>query len=224
MNVEIRSATATDVPALAELRRAIAFEDPEPASELRDDFDHAFDEIVTAGIASGRWTVWVAEAEGKIVCHAYVGLIEKIPLPTRENRWIGYVTNVYTRPEHRGRGVGAALLDRVTSWAAERDVELLVVFGPTRRASASTSVPASRAGGTRSFGSAHGRADSALGGGTSRARRRKAGRRTRDDDRGSRVPDAARRRGRARDGGRRACRRRDPGDDRRARRAHPGRS
>jgi GNAT superfamily N-acetyltransferase len=128
MEIAIRLATVADMPVLAELRRELTFEDPEPAVELRSDFARIFDEVVGAGIASGRWTVWVGEADGRIASHVYVGLIEKIPRPTREARWIGYVTNVYTRPEHRGRGIGAALLDRVTSWAAEKDVELLVVW------------------------------------------------------------------------------------------------
>jgi GNAT superfamily N-acetyltransferase len=110
------------------MRRAFTFEDPAPSATARGDFETAFDETVGAGIASGRWTVWLAEAESEIVSHVYVGLLEKIPRPTREHRWIGYVTNVYTRPEQRGKGVGAALLERVTSWAAENDVELLVVW------------------------------------------------------------------------------------------------
>jgi GNAT superfamily N-acetyltransferase len=123
-----RTATAADLPALAAMRRTFTFEDPEPSATPRDDFEQAFEEIVGEGIASGRWTIWLAEADGEIVSHVYVGLIEKIPRPTRENRWIGYVTNVYTRPEQRGRGVGAALLEQVTSWASHVDVELLVVW------------------------------------------------------------------------------------------------
>jgi GNAT superfamily N-acetyltransferase len=128
VNVSIRLATVADVPVLAELRHAFTFEDPAQPVELRDDFEGAFAEIVGAGITSGRWTVWVAEADGEIVSHIFVGLIDKIPRPIRQDRWLGYVTNVYTRPEHRGRGVGAALLDRVTTWAAEQHVELLLVW------------------------------------------------------------------------------------------------
>lgn len=128
MTAAIRTATAADLPALAAMRRMFTFEDPEASATPRDDFEQAFEEIVGAGIASGRWTVWLAEADGEIVSHVYVGLIEKIPRPTRENRSIGYVTNVYTRPEQRGRGVGAALLARVTSWATREDVELLFVW------------------------------------------------------------------------------------------------
>lgn len=123
-----RTATAADLATLAAMRRTFTFEDPVQPVIARVAFEEAFEQIVGGGIASGRWTVWLAEGEGEIVSHVFVGLIDKIPRPTREHRWIGYVTNVYTRPKHRGQGVGAALLEGVTSWAAERDVELLVVW------------------------------------------------------------------------------------------------
>lgn len=126
--VAFRTATADDLLTLAAMRRAFTFEDPAPQPISRADFEAAFQQTVGAGIASGRWTVWLAEVEGEIVSHVYIGLIEKIPRPTREHRWIGYVTNVYTRPEHRGQSVGTALLERVTYWATQEDVELLVVW------------------------------------------------------------------------------------------------
>jgi RimJ/RimL family protein N-acetyltransferase len=128
MTADIRTATAADLPALAALRRTFTFEDPEPFATLRPDFEQAFLKIVGDGIASGRWTIWLAEADGEIVSHVYIGLIDKIPRPTRGSRWLGYMTNVYTRPEQRGRGIGAAVLQQVTAWAVEHDVELLVVW------------------------------------------------------------------------------------------------
>ena len=128
LKIVFRTATASDLSSLAAMRHAFTFEDHAPPATSRADFGTAFEETVGTGIASGRWTVWLAETGNEIVSHVYVGLIEKIPRPTREHRWIGYVTNVYTRPEHRGQGVGTALLERVTAWAAERDVELLVVW------------------------------------------------------------------------------------------------
>jgi GNAT superfamily N-acetyltransferase len=128
VNTTFRTATAVDLPALAAMRRKFTFEDPEPSATPHDDFEQAFEEIVGEGIASGRWTIWLAEVDGEIVSHVFIGLIDKIPRPIGASRWLGYVTNVYTRPEQRGRGVGAALLERVTSWAADEDVELLIVW------------------------------------------------------------------------------------------------
>lgn len=113
---------------LAALRHAFTFEDSIEGDVLRDDFEEAFARVVADGIESGRWVVWVAELDSAIVSHAFVGTIEKIPRPISGHKAIGYLTNVYTRPEFRNRGVGRRLLDAVTAWAQESDVELLAVW------------------------------------------------------------------------------------------------
>ena len=127
MDPTIRRATSRDLPALARLRREFTLEDG-PIASPREDFDSAFTEIVGGGLVDGRWVVWVAEVDGEIVSHAFVGVVDKIPRPTPGNRWLGYLTNVYTRPAHRNRGLGGLVLDAVRSWALEEDVELLVVW------------------------------------------------------------------------------------------------
>ncbi|MBA3376851.1 MAG: GNAT family N-acetyltransferase [Actinobacteria bacterium] len=123
----IRKATERDVATLARLRREFTLEDG-PISCPLEDFDHAFDEIVGRGLSDGRWTVWVADVEGEIVSHAFIGLIDKIPRPSRQHRWLGYLTNVYTKPAFRDRGLGGRVLDAATAWARDENIELLVVW------------------------------------------------------------------------------------------------
>ena len=125
---DVRPATVVDVPALAELRRDFTFEDPPDGAVGRDDFDEAFVRLVSDGIEAGRWVVWVAEVDGEIVSNAFVGVIDKIPRPIAELPAIGYLTNVFTRPEFRGQGLGSRVLDAVTAWARDSDIELLVVW------------------------------------------------------------------------------------------------
>lgn len=126
--VVIRRATVADVMELTALRRAWTFEDSTDPGDLRADFETAFSRIVSDGIESGQWVVWVGELEGAIVSFAFVGTIEKIPRPIAEHRAIGYLTNVYTRPDLRDRGIGGRVLEAVTAWARESDVELLIVW------------------------------------------------------------------------------------------------
>jgi GNAT superfamily N-acetyltransferase len=76
--------------------------------------------------------VWVAELDGAILSHVFVGVIEKIPRPTPDHKTIGYLTNVYARPEFRDRGIGGRVLDAVTAWARQTDVELLAVWPRAR--------------------------------------------------------------------------------------------
>lgn len=123
----IRRATERDVATLARLRREFTLENG-PIPSPREDFDSAFEKIVSSGLNDGRWTVWIADVEGEIVSHAFIGLIDKIPRPSREHRWLGYLTNVYTKPAFRSRGLGGLVLEAAKEWAVEEDVEFLVVW------------------------------------------------------------------------------------------------
>jgi GNAT superfamily N-acetyltransferase len=70
----------------------------------------------------------VAECQNRIVSHAYVGLVEKIPRPDPGPRYLGYLTNVYTRPAYRSRGIGVRVVSWLQEWAHENHVELLVIW------------------------------------------------------------------------------------------------
>jgi ribosomal protein S18 acetylase RimI-like enzyme len=122
----IRQARPTDVDELAALRREFTFE--EGAGDERPDYETEFRAFLTEALERSSWQVWVAELGGHIVAHVYVALVDKVPRPIREHRRIAYLTNVYTRPECRGRGIGGRLLDRAQEAAREADVELMLVW------------------------------------------------------------------------------------------------
>jgi GNAT superfamily N-acetyltransferase len=126
-DVVIRQATPDDLVELAELRREFTYEDT-PPGEPRADYGDAFTAIVGGGLRDGSWICWVAEVSCWIVAHAFVAVVQKIPRPVEGPRSIGYLTNVYTRPSFRGKGLGGELLDAVTSWAQATGIELLVVW------------------------------------------------------------------------------------------------
>ena len=130
----IRRATERDVATLARLRREFTLEDG-PIPSPREDFDAAFEEIVRTGLNDGRWTVWVADVDGEIVSHAFIGLVDKIPRPTPGQRWLGYLTNVYTKPAFRSRGLGGLVLEAAKDWALDENIELLVVWPSEESAS-----------------------------------------------------------------------------------------
>jgi len=127
MTCSIRLATSRDSAALVEMRRAFTLED-EPLGGLRPDYEADMRPFFEEGLDSGRWKVWIAEADGEVVSHVYLALVDKVPRPTRINRSIGYMTNVYTRPADRGTGIGAELLNAVTDWTQSNDVELICVW------------------------------------------------------------------------------------------------
>jgi ribosomal protein S18 acetylase RimI-like enzyme len=125
-HVEIRPATSDDIEQLVELRRRFTFEDGR--GDERPEFEDECRSFLDEAIATGRWRIWVACVGPQIVSHLFVALIDKVPRPTRENRRIAYLTNVYTVPEYRNRGIGARLLVAAQADAASHDVELIVVW------------------------------------------------------------------------------------------------
>lgn len=103
-------------------------EHEEPLSQTFDEFSGRFDSFLREALASGRWFVWVAEADKEIVSHIYVFVVPKVPRPSMASDAWGYVTNVYSEDSHRGHGVGSRLLQAVIEWALEQRLELLIVW------------------------------------------------------------------------------------------------
>ena len=126
---EIRLARPRDIDELVEMRSDFTFEGFEPAAAtVRPGFEEDCRAFLADAIAGGRWHIWVAEIERRLVSHAFVALVDKVPRPIRENARIAYLTNVYTRPAFRGRGIGAAVVRRAQEAAQEVDVELMIVW------------------------------------------------------------------------------------------------
>jgi GNAT superfamily N-acetyltransferase len=126
--MEFRLATPDDVPALAAMRWDFRAEGGEVPIESPTAFAARYAAFVRAGLAAGQWAYWVAEdTPGTLVAHMAIGVIRSVPRPGRQSDQWGYLTDCYTRPAYRGRGVGAALLARVQAWAVGQDLELLLV-------------------------------------------------------------------------------------------------
>ena len=76
--------------------------------------------------AASNWRCWVAEEGGAIGGHLWLQLIEKVPNPAPERELHGYITNVYVRPELRGAGVGAGLLEAALAFCGDAGVEIRI--------------------------------------------------------------------------------------------------
>jgi GNAT superfamily N-acetyltransferase len=125
--VIVRRATSADVPELVRLRREFHLEDG-GRDELGTAFDAECKAFLGRALGDERWAIWVAEADGDVVAHVYVELVEKVPKPVRTPRRWGYVNNVYAQPERRGSGIGGELLEAVMRWAVDASLEFLIVW------------------------------------------------------------------------------------------------
>jgi len=124
----VRRAELGDVDELVRMRADFTFEDHAPTLPTNPGYEDECRAFLEDAIAGARWQIWVAELDGSVVSHAFVALVDKVPRPIYTSRRIAYLTNVYTRPEHRSRGIGAAVLLRAQEAARDGDVELIIVW------------------------------------------------------------------------------------------------
>jgi GNAT superfamily N-acetyltransferase len=122
-----RTATEKDFLQLARLRWDFRQESGEEIAVV------GFDEFIEIGIAffhsqAENYVYWIAETQGEIVSHIFVSKIALVPRPCRLEDAFAYLTNTYTKPRFRGKGIGAKLLERVIDWAKAEDLELLLVY------------------------------------------------------------------------------------------------
>lgn len=126
MAVTVRRAEPGDAPELARLRWEFRPE-AQPDQEL-DEFSPEFEEWLSGALASD-WVAAVADqGNGTLVGCMFLRSVGKVPNPGAPDRAWGYVTNSYVAPAHRGRGVGARLLDVLVARAREWGHEFLIVW------------------------------------------------------------------------------------------------
>ena len=80
----------------------------------------------------GETLHWLAEEGGSVIGVMTVRIVLKEPSPRRGASVWGYLTNAYTLPKNRNRGVGARILDAARDWAVDAGLELLIVW-PSER-------------------------------------------------------------------------------------------
>ncbi|WP_246281105.1 GNAT family N-acetyltransferase [Saccharibacillus qingshengii] len=127
----MRTARTDDIGQLAEMRYDSTIENhPELTitDEQQRDYTDEMHEFLEEAIGSEHWVVWLAEYGEEIVGHVYLEMVRKVPRPGRTTKPFIYMTNVYTRPQHRGLGIGSRLAQVVEQWARELDHDFIMVW------------------------------------------------------------------------------------------------
>lgn len=127
--MKIRLAEAKDLKQLIKMRWNFTIEDDESKrNESFDEFETECQGFLEHALKSRQWFIWVVEENGKIVSHIYIELIQKVPRPGRITHPFAYMTNVYTVPEYRNKGIGSKLLRTINHWIKENNYEFVIVW------------------------------------------------------------------------------------------------
>ncbi|MGY0694572.1 GNAT family N-acetyltransferase [Virgibacillus sp. FSP13] len=127
--MNIRLAETKDIKQLIKMRWDFTVEfDESKGDELYDGFEKECQSFLENALNSHQWFIWVAEENENIVSHIYIELIQKVPRPGRITYPFAYMTNVYTVPEYRNKGVGGKVLNLINKWIKENNYEFVIVW------------------------------------------------------------------------------------------------
>ncbi|HEY2164537.1 MAG TPA: GNAT family N-acetyltransferase [Gemmatimonadaceae bacterium] len=130
--VRVRRALPRDADALAELRYAFRLE-RRPATESPEAFTARCSNWMRPRLrGDSRWTVWLAERDGRIVGNLWLQIIEKIPNPGPESELHAYISNFFIDPAERNSGVGTKILSAAVAHCRAHHVDTVLLW-PTQR-------------------------------------------------------------------------------------------
>lgn len=123
--MQYRIATSDDLDALADLRWTFIQEDggkvTASISEFRNIFRHWSEQHPNC-------YHFVAEENGNITSMMSLFITDPLPRPIKNNPAWGYLTNTYTIPTERNKGVASGLLQFVKDWILQRGLETVIVW------------------------------------------------------------------------------------------------
>jgi GNAT superfamily N-acetyltransferase len=117
---KIRLATLDDVDALVSLR--LVFLEEVGSVRSGDDCGElgaAIRDYLVRKMPTGEFLAWVAEGEDGIVGTSGVTLFERPPNGANVAGIEAYLSNMYTVPNRRGKGIGTALVEAVVAHLKE---------------------------------------------------------------------------------------------------------
>jgi GNAT superfamily N-acetyltransferase len=128
VSVILREACPADRAGICDLLRASA---PEFGWELGPDLEAEIERNLGAALDGSASRVWVALVEAQVAGYAVVHQLPYLISPNPE----ALLGELFVHPDHRGAGIGTALLDRVEEFAGEASCGRISLFNHRRRLS-----------------------------------------------------------------------------------------
>lgn len=120
--MQYRKAGLPDVDTLVQLRKAQLLDE---GATVNYSIDAELRAFFIEQLTAGTLVEWVAEDGGEIVATAAIVFYAFPPSYTNKNGRRGYITNMYTKPSHRGRGLASTLLGKLADEARAAGVSKL---------------------------------------------------------------------------------------------------
>lgn len=121
-----RLATINDVPILIKLRRQQLTEEKNSQNSNDEiNIDKQLENYFCSQISEGAFISWVMENEDEIIATSGVCFYLLPPNYSNPTGRTAYITNMYTKPEYRRKGIAAELLNMVISEAKSRGYKVI---------------------------------------------------------------------------------------------------
>ena len=121
MAIEIRIAAGDDILAIMERRTEFFYE--VMGHEIPPEIRETTIEYLENHIDGDSLVCYIASEDHRIISMVILCIYQVIPKLNNSTGKTGYVYNVYTLKEYRGRGLAAELMGRVIETAKSRDVK-----------------------------------------------------------------------------------------------------
>ncbi len=125
--MEIRKANMKDIDKLFDIRMEFVQLMGGQEYEIPDGFKQDTYNFISLHVKNDTMVAWIAEEDGKIVSAAVVCYYQIIPTVSNTTGNTGYIQNVYTLPEYRGRGLASSLVKEIIQDAKNRGVRRLLL-------------------------------------------------------------------------------------------------
>lgn len=130
-NMEYRIAQENEYRQIAEMKWLHCEEDDADYSTnilLGADRSKFIEEFVDFLNEHREYKLFVAVDNGIVVSSMFVYMIPKTPKPNRNQKYIAYLTNVYSLKEYRNKTIGTELLKHIKDHLSKEDCELMFVW------------------------------------------------------------------------------------------------
>ncbi|BAK14737.1 histone acetyltransferase HPA2 [Solibacillus silvestris StLB046] len=117
--MEYRLATTDDMELLIDLRKRLLVEEGQTVSS---DIDEELRNFFEKQLNSGQFVQWIIEEDKNVLATGGIQFISFPPSYSNSTGIRGYILNMYTTPESRGRGLAKQLVERIFKEAQGRNV------------------------------------------------------------------------------------------------------